>query len=52
MRIDSHHHLWRFDPLEYGWIDEKATALRRSYLHEDLAIRDCVIPRLRRSGRL
>ena len=36
MRIDSHQHLWRFDPVEYGWIDEKATALRRSYLHQDL----------------
>lgn len=37
MRIDSHHHLWHFDPVEYGWIDEKATVLRRSYLHADLA---------------
>ena len=37
MKIDSHHHLWRFDPVEYGWIDEKATVLRRSYLHGDLA---------------
>ncbi|AMY11088.1 putative metal-dependent hydrolase of the TIM-barrel fold protein [Luteitalea pratensis] len=37
MKIDSHQHLWRFDPVEYGWIDEKATALRRSYLHADLA---------------
>lgn len=37
MKIDSHHHLWRFDPAEYGWIDEQATALRRSYLHQDLA---------------
>ena len=37
MKIDSHQHLWHFDPVEYDWIDEKATALRRSYLHEDLA---------------
>ena len=37
MKIDSHQHLWHFDPVEYGWIDEKATALRRSYLHGDLA---------------
>ena len=37
MRIDAHQHLWRFDPVEYGWIDEKATALRRDYLHADLA---------------
>jgi len=37
MRIDAHHHLWRFDPIAYGWIDETATALRRDYLHADLA---------------
>jgi L-fuconolactonase len=35
--IDSHQHLWRFDPVEYGWIDASATALRRDYLHPDLA---------------
>ena len=37
MRIDAHQHLWRFDPVEYGWIDASATALRRDYLHGDLA---------------
>lgn len=37
MRIDAHHHLWRFDPIAYGWIDEAAAALRRDYLHADLA---------------
>ena len=37
MRIDSHQHLWRFDPVEYGWIEPSAAALRRDYLHPDLA---------------
>lgn len=37
MRIDTHQHLWRFDPDEYGWIGAAATALRRDYLHADLA---------------
>ena len=36
MRIDSHQHLWRFDPVEYGWIAPTATALRRDYVHTDL----------------
>ncbi len=37
VRIDSHQHLWRFDPVEYGWIEPSAAALRRDYLHPDLA---------------
>jgi len=36
MRVDSHQHLWEFDPLQYGWIGEDMPALRRSYLHADL----------------
>ena len=36
MRIDTHQHLWRFDPVEYDWIPKDATALRRDYLHADL----------------
>lgn len=33
--IDSHLHLWRYDPAEYGWIDESMTALRRDFLPHD-----------------
>lgn len=36
VRLDAHHHLWRFDTREYGWIADDATALRRDYLHADL----------------
>jgi L-fuconolactonase len=34
--IDAHHHLWRYSPLEYGWIDEEMAALRRDFLPKDL----------------
>ena len=34
--IDAHHHLWRFTPQEYGWIDEDMQALRRDFLPKDL----------------
>jgi L-fuconolactonase len=34
--IDAHHHLWRYTPSEYGWIDEDMAALRRDFLPKDL----------------
>src|SRR5271156_3339216 len=34
--IDAHHHLWRYAPAEYGWIDEDMAALRRDFLPKDL----------------
>ena len=36
MRIDAHQHFWRYDPGEYGWIDDSMAALRRDFLPEDL----------------
>ena len=35
-RVDAHHHLWRYDPAEYGWINEKMSVLRRDFLPADL----------------
>jgi L-fucono-1,5-lactonase len=35
-RIDSHHHLWRYDKKEYGWIGEKMGVLARDFLPEHL----------------
>lgn len=35
-RIDAHHHFWKYDPEEYGWIDETMTVLRRDFLLDDL----------------
>ncbi len=34
--VDAHHHLWNYDPLEYGWIGENMTALRRNFTPDDL----------------
>ncbi len=34
--IDAHHHLWRYTPAEYGWIDEDMASLRRDFLPKDL----------------
>lgn len=31
MKIDSHHHFWNYDPLQYAWIDERMEVLRRSF---------------------
>lgn len=34
--IDSHQHFWKYDPVEYGWIDEKMTVLQHDFLPADL----------------
>jgi L-fuconolactonase len=36
MQIDAHQHFWRYDPAEYGWIDESMSALQRDFLPHDL----------------
>lgn len=36
LRIDAHHHLWRFTPDEYGWISDDMRVLRRDFLLADL----------------
>jgi L-fuconolactonase len=33
--IDCHQHFWRYDPVEYGWIDDSMAAIRRDFLPED-----------------
>jgi L-fuconolactonase len=35
-RIDAHHHLWRYDPDEFGWINKQMGLLRRDFLPGDL----------------
>jgi L-fuconolactonase len=32
MKIDAHVHFWRYDPEEYGWIDQSMAALQRDFL--------------------
>lgn len=36
MRIDTHQHFWKYNPVEYGWIGPEMSALRRDFLPPDL----------------
>lgn len=44
MRIDAHQHFWRYNPAEYGWIDDSMSILRRDFLPEHLG------PELQQAG--
>ena len=37
MRIDAHQHFWKYDALEYEWIDESMRLLRRVFLPPESA---------------
>ena len=36
MKIDSHHHFWNYDPVEYSWIGDHMQKLRRNFNPDDL----------------
>jgi L-fuconolactonase len=36
MRIDAHHHLWRYTSEEFGWITDDMALLRRDFLPPEL----------------
>jgi L-fuconolactonase len=36
MMIDAHHHLWKYNPEEYGWMDDSMSVLKRDYLPANL----------------
>jgi L-fuconolactonase len=36
VKIDAHHHCWRYTPEEFGWIDDGMRAIRRNYYPADL----------------
>ena len=36
MVIDSHHHFWKYDPIEFDWIGDNMRTIRRSFLPNDL----------------
>jgi L-fuconolactonase len=36
-KIDAHHHLWRFTPQEFDWLEGSLEPLRRDFLPPDLA---------------
>lgn len=37
MKIDAHHHCWRYTPEEFGWISEEMRDIRRNFYPADLA---------------
>lgn len=34
--IDTHHHLWNYNPVEFDWIDDEMAVIRQSFLPENL----------------
>ena len=34
MRIDSHHHLWQYDPIAYDWISDEMAVLKKDFSAE------------------
>ena len=36
MIIDSHHHLWKYNAADYGWMDDTMAILKQDYLPADL----------------
>lgn len=44
MRIDSHQHFWRYDPVRDGWITQEMAVLKRDFLPDEL------IQQMRKTG--
>ncbi|HKT24095.1 MAG TPA: hypothetical protein VJR04_05800, partial [Terriglobales bacterium] len=44
MRVDSHQHFWRYDPVRDAWITDEMAVLKRDFLPADL------LPELRANG--
>lgn len=36
MIVDTHQHLWQYDPVEFDWIDDEMADIRKSFLPKDL----------------
>ena len=34
MRVDSHHHLWQYDPIAYDWISDEMAVLKKDFSAE------------------
>lgn len=37
MRIDSHQHFWKYDPVAHSWINEEMSVIRKDFLPADLS---------------
>jgi L-fucono-1,5-lactonase len=38
MRIDAHHHLWKFDPIRDSWITDDMAAIQKDFLPNDFKL--------------
>lgn len=36
MIIDTHHHFWNYNPVEFDWIDDEMAVIRKIFMPEDL----------------
>ncbi len=36
MKIDSHQHFWKYEPIKHSWIDDEMAVIRRDFLPSDL----------------
>ncbi len=36
MHIDTHHHMWAFDPVEYDWINDSMSVLKKDFQLKEL----------------
>ena len=36
MNLDAHQHFWKYNPEEYGWIDDEMSILKKDFLPQDL----------------
>ena len=56
LQIDTHQHFWMYDAVEYAWIDDLMTPLRRDFLPDDarremdaIGVRACVAVQVRQT---
>lgn len=38
MKIDAHHHFWKYDPVRYSWMNESMDILKKDYQPADLQV--------------
>ena len=38
MKIDAHHHFWKYDPIRYSWMNERMEVLKKDYQPADLLV--------------
>jgi L-fuconolactonase len=36
LKIDAHHHIWEYDPVQHAWIDDSMAVIQRSFTPADM----------------